>query len=66
MTFEASMAELEKIVRTLEEGEIPIEKSIEEFEKGIRLVKEMRDFLDSAQKQVSDLIGDINNAETED
>ncbi len=66
MTFEESMAALEKIVKTLEEGEVSIEKSIEEFEKGIHLVKEMQAFLDTAQKQVSELIGDISHAETAD
>ncbi len=66
MTFEESMAELEKIVKSLEEGELPIEKSIEEFEKGIGLVRELRSLLESAQKQVETLIGEIDDEKTAD
>ncbi|MBE7062952.1 MAG: exodeoxyribonuclease VII small subunit [Clostridia bacterium] len=66
MNFEQSMAELEKIVKTLEEGELPIEKSIEEFEKGIGLIKNLRAFLDTAQKQVDALLGEIDNEKTVD
>ncbi len=61
MTFEESMQALEKIVKKLEDGEMPIEKSIEEFEKGIKLVKNCRKLLDTAQKQVTTLIGDMND-----
>lgn len=66
MNFEESMQELETIVKLLEEGTLPIEKSIEEFEKGIRLIQNCRTLLDSAQKQVTTLIGDINNEKETD
>lgn len=66
MNFEASVKALEQIVKNLESGELSIEKSIEEFEKGIGLVKECRKLLDAAEKQVSGLIGEISNEKTED
>ncbi|MBE7025669.1 MAG: exodeoxyribonuclease VII small subunit [Ruminococcaceae bacterium] len=66
MTFEESMKALEKIVSTLEEGTLPIEQSIEEFEKGIGLIRDLRTRLDSAQKQVETLIGEIDNEKTTD
>lgn len=66
MTFEESMAELEKIVKALEEGELPIEKSIEEFEKGIGLIRQLRTLLESAQKQVEALVGEIEDEKTAD
>jgi len=66
LNFEESMQELETIVKLLEEGTLPIEKSIEEFEKGIRLIQNCRTLLDSAQKQVTTLIGDINNEKETD
>ena len=56
MNFEESIAQLETIVKTLENGEISIEKSIEEFERGIRLVKELRSFLEEAEGRVNTLI----------
>ena len=66
MDFEASVKELEQIVKNLENGELSIEKSIEEFEKGIGLVKECRKLLDTAEKQISGLIGEISDEKTED
>lgn len=66
MNFEQSMTELEKIVKTLEEGELPIEKSIEEFEKGIGLIKNLRALLETAQKQVDALLGEIDDEKTAD
>jgi exodeoxyribonuclease VII small subunit len=36
-TFETSLEALEQIVRQLESGDLPLEKSLELFEQGIRL-----------------------------
>lgn len=66
MHFEESIRELEEIIKKLESGNLPIEKSIEAFEKGIGLVKECRKLLDTAQKQVNNLIGDISDAKEKD
>ncbi len=66
MNFEESMLELEKIVKQLEEGTLPIEESIGAFEKGIRLIQNCRTLLDFAQKKVTTLIGDINNEKETD
>ena len=35
--FEAAIAELETIVKKLEEGELPLEKSLELYERGVQL-----------------------------
>ena len=40
-TFEESMIELEKIVENLERGEMPLENSIEAFQKGMELSKNL-------------------------
>ena len=56
MNFEESITQLETIVKTLENGEISIGKSIEEFERGIKLVKELRAFLEEAEGRVNTLI----------
>lgn len=37
MTFEAAMAELEKVVRDLEQGNVSLEDSIRLYERGARL-----------------------------
>ena len=35
--FEAAIAELESIVKKLEEGELPLEQSLELYERGMKL-----------------------------
>lgn len=66
MGFEESMKELEKIVQKLETGELPIEESIKEFEKGIHLLGDCRKLLDKAQKQVESLMGEMTDEKAED
>ena len=39
MKFEEAMARLEEIVRALESGSAPLDKSLELFEEGVSLVK---------------------------
>jgi exodeoxyribonuclease VII small subunit len=55
-TFEASLAELEKIVRRLEEGDLPLEESLELFEKGVRLSRECRERLNQAERRIEILL----------
>ena len=46
--FEESIKELEKIVKTLEEGEPSLDESLKKFEKGISLIKVCQKELESA------------------
>jgi exodeoxyribonuclease VII small subunit len=39
LSFEAALARLEEIVRTLEKGEAPLDKSIELYQEGDRLMR---------------------------
>ncbi len=66
MNFEASIKELEKIVQSLESGDLPLEASIAEFEKGIQLVKNCKNLLDKAEGQVTTLIEGIQNEKKAD
>ena len=40
--FESSLKKLEKIVSELEEGDLPLEKSIKAFEEGIKLTSTVK------------------------
>ncbi len=51
-TFEASLEALEQIVRELERGDLPLEKSLELFEQGIRLSRECQERLDQAERRI--------------
>lgn len=57
-TFEASLAELEDIVTKLESGDLPLEKSLELFEKGIGLSRECRSRLANAERRIEILMKD--------
>lgn len=48
--FEENLADLEVIVQKLESGDVALEEAITEFQKGMKLSKELQDTLDKAEK----------------
>ena len=59
-TFEASLAELEKIVDQLENGDLPLEESLKLFETGVKLSRVCRDRLSEAERRIEVLMKDGN------
>lgn len=59
-TFEASLDDLEKIVKQLEEGDLPLEESLKLFEDGVRLSRDCRDRLAKAERRIEVLMRDAN------
>jgi exodeoxyribonuclease VII small subunit len=57
-TFEASLEALEQIVHELERGDLPLEKSLELFEQGIRLSRECQERLSQAERRIEVLLRD--------
>ena len=55
-TFEQALKKLEEIVEKIESGQIGLEESITEYEKGIKLVKQCRAILQAAEKKVQMLV----------
>jgi len=55
-TFEASLNELEKIVKQLEDGDMPLEESLKLFEDGVRLSRECRERLTNAERRIEVLM----------
>ena len=54
--FETSLKELESIVETLERGELPLEKALEMFERGVKLSRFCQQRLDEAERKVELLV----------
>ena len=54
--LEEAMKQLENIANELENGDLPLEKSVEKFEEGINLSKKCNEILENAQKKISILI----------
>lgn len=50
--FEQSIGELEDIVRQLEKGELTLEDSLKQFEKGIGLARRCQDVLQQAEQKI--------------
>ena len=57
-SFEASLEALERIVQQLESGDLPLEKSLELFEQGIRLSRECQERLSQAERRIEVLLRD--------
>ena len=51
-SLEAALAELEKIVSGMEEGELPLERSLAAYKRGAELLKYCQSALADAQQQV--------------
>ena len=51
-TFETALAELEKIVEAMEEGQMPLEQSLGAYKRGAELLKFCQAQLHDAQQQV--------------
>jgi exodeoxyribonuclease VII small subunit len=57
-SFEASLEALEQIVHELERGDLPLEKSLELFEDGIRLSRQCQERLNQAERRIEVLLRD--------
>ena len=54
--FEGALAELETLVRRLEQGELPLEESLAAFERGIGLVRQLSQRLADVEQRVEVLL----------
>ena len=56
LDFEAALAELEKLVETMESGEQSLEETLASFQKGIELTRSCQEGLKAAEQKVEQLI----------
>ena len=54
-SFEEALKQLEEITARIERGEIGLEESITQYEKGMGLVKKCRDILNKAELKIQQL-----------
>jgi exodeoxyribonuclease VII small subunit len=55
-SFEAGLEELEQIVKQMETGDLPLERALGLFERGMRLSDECRKQLEEAETRVEMLV----------
>ena len=63
--FEKSLAELEKIVAQLEQGELSLDEAMQAFEQGVKLTRSCQQTLDAAEQKVRILL-DESQSQDED
>ena len=56
MSFEQALRALEDVVRRLETGEVPLEESIDLYERGEQLRKHCQARLDAAQARIEKIV----------
>jgi exodeoxyribonuclease VII small subunit len=52
LSFEESIKELTNIVGKIEQGQIPLQDSLQQYEKGMALIKHCRTILQKAEKRI--------------
>ena len=62
INFEAAMAELEKLVAQMEEGDLTLDNSLKAFERGVMLTRQFQHALSQAELRVQKLT-DANTLE---
>lgn len=62
--FEQTIKELGGIVTSIEQGQIPLQDSLEQYERGMTLIKHCRDILAKAEKRI-EKISQEQNSDTE-
>lgn len=64
LSFETALAELENLVRQLEQGELTLEDSLRQFERGVTLVRTCQGILREAEQKVEQLVERDGHLET--
>ncbi|MFD0896225.1 exodeoxyribonuclease VII small subunit [Loigolactobacillus binensis] len=57
-TFENNLEALNTIVTNLEQGDIPLEQALSEFQKGVTLSKTLQDTLTHAEKTLTKMMAE--------
>ncbi|MBQ9557649.1 MAG: exodeoxyribonuclease VII small subunit [Clostridia bacterium] len=66
ITFENAIRQLDEIVRSLENGDIPLDEALALFEKGVKLTEVCSAKLTAAEKQIKLLVKDGDAMKKED
>lgn len=65
-SFEHSLEEVESIIEAIESGEVGLEKSLAEYERGVKLLKRCREILTSAEQRIESLSKDLKESGDQD
>lgn len=57
-TFEQNLSQLETIVNQLEQGDVPLEQALDQFQKGVALSKQLQATLEGAEKTLTKMMNE--------
>ncbi|WP_047999580.1 exodeoxyribonuclease VII small subunit [Lactiplantibacillus herbarum] len=60
-TFEQNLSQLETIVNQLEQGDVPLEQALDQFQKGVALSKQLQTTLEGAEKTLTKMMDENGN-----
>ena len=61
--LEETLEDLEKLVVKLEEGEMPLNQAVKEFERGIKLTRQCQSVLKDAEQKIEILLANADQPE---
>ncbi len=65
-SFEQALAQVEQIIEGIESGEVGLEESLDQYEKGVAMLRHCRSILDRAEEKIQRLKLDASGELTED
>ncbi len=66
LSFEEAIKELTAIVGKIEQGTIPLQDSLEQYERGMALIKHCKGILEQAEKRIEKISSPSDEEETEE
>lgn len=57
-TFEQNLSQLETIINQLEQGDVPLEQALDQFQKGVALSKQLQATLEGAEKTLTKMMNE--------
>lgn len=63
LSFEETITQLTQIVSQIEQGQIPLQESIEKYERGMTLIKHCRGILTQAEKKIEEITAPNPNSD---
>ncbi len=58
INFEENIEKLDNIANELENGNLSLDESIKKFEEGMKISKDLNDYLDEAEKKITMIINE--------
>jgi exodeoxyribonuclease VII small subunit len=61
--LEQTLEDLERLVARLEEGELPLNEALKEFERGIKLTRQCQEVLRNTEQKIGILLAEADEPE---